>query len=46
MEVTPPKLPAISVVMPTFKRPDMIRRAVKSVLNQDGHALGADCFRR
>ena len=26
--------PSISVVMPTYKRPDMIRRAVDSVLNQ------------
>lgn len=34
MENIQPKLPAISVVMPTFKRPDMIRRAVKSVLDQ------------
>jgi glycosyltransferase involved in cell wall biosynthesis len=34
MSETTNKTPAISVVMPTYKRPDMIRRAVKSVLNQ------------
>jgi glycosyltransferase involved in cell wall biosynthesis len=34
MEVTKPKVPAVSIVMPTYKRPDMIKRAVKSVLEQ------------
>lgn len=28
------KLPLVTVVIPTYKRPDMIERAVKSVLNQ------------
>jgi len=34
MEVTKPKTPAVSIVMPTYKRPDMIKRAVGSVLAQ------------
>ena len=34
MGETSNKTPAVSIVMPTYKRPDMIRRAVKSVLDQ------------
>ncbi|MBL4575751.1 MAG: glycosyltransferase, partial [Opitutaceae bacterium] len=33
-EFTTTKVPNISIVMPTYKRPDLIRRAVKSVLDQ------------
>lgn len=34
MSETTTRTPNISVVMPTYKRPDLIRRAVKSVLDQ------------
>ncbi len=34
MEITQPKTPSVSIVMPTYKRPEMIKRAIKSVLEQ------------
>lgn len=34
MEITKSRTPTVSIVMPTYKRPDMLKRAVGSVLEQ------------